>query len=326
METAMRLACLTLLAVAAAPLEAQLSTSTFDTVFEEQPVDGTTEADDVEFREDLNKRMTVLVHVGGSGPYRFLVDTGADRTAISRQIAALLDLEAGPRAALHAMTGASIVETAIIPNLQLSRNASRVIDAPLLDAKHMGADGILGVDLLRSQRVIFDFENRVMTIVPASKTATAREEGRVVVTGRLRKGRLIMTSAVADRTAVTVVLDTGSEVSIGNHALRRSLAKRGVLKGAGTTSLQSVTGDVLEGEYTFLKTLKVGEVELENLAIVFADAHTFKHLDLESRPALLLGMNALSAFKKVSIDFANKKLRVIFPDHGSREFFLMAQR
>jgi predicted aspartyl protease len=326
MEIAMRLAYVTFLAFAAAPIQAQPVTSTFDTVSGEQPVDDTSQADDVEFREDVNQRMTVPVHVGGSGPYRFLVDTGADRTAISRQVAARLDLESGPRTSLHAMTGASIVETAVIPNLELSRTALRVIDAPLLDANHMGADGILGVDSLRHQRVIFDFENRVMTIVPASKTASQREEGRVVVTGRLRKGRLIVTNAVADRTAITVVLDTGSEVSVGNAALRRRLAKGGVLEGAGPMALQSVTGDILEGEYTYLRTLKVGEVELDNLAIVFADAHTFKQLGLENRPALLLGMNALSAFKKVSIDFANKKLRVIFPDHGSREFFLMAQR
>ena len=49
---------------------------------------------------------------------------------------------------------------------------------------------------------------------------------------------------------------------------------------------------------------------LNNLAIVFTDAHTFKQLNLDASPALLLGMNAMRAFKKVSIDFANRKFRV----------------
>jgi len=32
---------------------------------------------------------------------------------------------------------------------------------------------------------------------------------------------------------------------------------------------------------------------------------------------LLLGMNAIRAFKKVSIDFANRKFRVVLPEHSS---------
>jgi hypothetical protein len=63
-----------------------------------------------------------------------------------------------------------------------------------------------------------------------------------------------------------------------------------------------------------LDQLELGGVTFKDLAIVFADAHTFKKLDLYDRPALLLGMNAMRAFKKVSIDFANKKFRVILPE------------
>jgi hypothetical protein len=63
----------------------------------------------------------------------------------------------------------------------------------------------------------------------------------------------------------------------------------------------------------FLRELEIGGVELANLAVVFAPAHTFHQLKLDDKPALLLGMNAIRAFKKVSIDFANRRLRVIVP-------------
>ena len=33
-------------------------------------------------------RLTVALTVAGHGPFRFLVDTGSDRTAVSRQLAA----------------------------------------------------------------------------------------------------------------------------------------------------------------------------------------------------------------------------------------------
>jgi hypothetical protein len=76
----------------------------------------------------------------------------------------------------------------------------------------------------------------------------------------------------------------------------------------------SVTGGKITGDYTLLSDLKIGGVTLQNLAIVFAPAHTFQQLNLESNPAALLGMNAMRAFKKVSIDFANQTLRVIVPE------------
>jgi predicted aspartyl protease len=297
----------------------------FDTVQQRAQVDSTTQADDVKIRRDLTNRMTVPVTVDGSGPFRFMVDTGADRSAISSAMAAQLGLDTGEEASLHSLTGISTVRTATISNLQLSQKHFSIVDAPILEAENMGADGILGTDSLRSQRVVFDFQNNMMTIVPAEQQAP-KEDGTIVVTGKLRNGRLIVTNAVADGNVITVVLDTGAEVSIGNEALRRRLGNAGLVKSTGAIDLQSVTGQMLQGEYTFVKRLEVGDVNLANLAVVFADAHTFDKLGLGERPALLLGMNALRAFKKVSIDFANKKLRVILPETGSLPQVLMAAR
>lgn len=42
-----------------------------------------------------DQRMTVKVDVGTRGPFRFLVDTGADRSAVSRELATRLGLVRG---------------------------------------------------------------------------------------------------------------------------------------------------------------------------------------------------------------------------------------
>jgi predicted aspartyl protease len=310
----------------AAPASAQNMMNVLDTVRQRQQVDSTTQAQDIKLKKDVNDRMTVPVTLGGTGPFRFLVDTGADRTAISSDVAARLGLAAGEAASLHSMTGISSVATATVPNLQLSRNHLRIVDAPLLDAEKMGADGILGTDSLRSQRVMFDFDKNVMTIVPSEQRLSG-DQGAIVVTGQLKNGRLIVTNAVADNNMITVVLDTGSEVCVGNEALRRELSHSGLLRNSGPVELESVTGGMLQGEYTFVKKLEMGDVTLANLAVVFADAHTFRQLGLDKHPALLLGMNALRAFKKVSIDFANTKLRVMLPESGrSIDPVMMAAR
>ena len=308
-----------------APLFAQGVTQV-EAVSGPAPVDSRTQTQDVRFKEDAHQRMTVPVRLGGSGPFRFLVDTGADRTAVSRQLAGRLGLAPGPGGQLHSVTGVSPVETVTVRQLQLSARTIGKIDAPVLDAEHLGAEGILGTDSLRAQRVLFDFKNKLLSITPAQPKKQKDEAGTIVVQASRRAGRLILTEATADNRKLTVVLDTGSEVSIGNMALKRALASRRLLQRNGQVELISVTGEKLVGDYTFLKELEIGGVTLNDLAIVFADAHTFRQMQLDDRPALLLGMNALQAFDKVSIDFANKKLRVLLPAGSSLDRARLAVR
>jgi predicted aspartyl protease len=279
-------------------------------------VDKTTQTEDVRFKNEMYDRMTVAVTLGGEGPYRFLVDTGADRTAISRQLAMRLKLPPGADVNLHSVAGVLDVSTAKVPNIQLTRRPMKIADAPLLDSVNMGADGILGTDSLASQRVMFDFSSQTMSIVPSSSPDFHDEPGTIVVQGHRRNGRLVVTDATANGHDVIVVLDTGSQVSIGNEALRAALHNGELSGGFLPVEIESVTGEKIPGEVTFIKDLEVGGVSLKNLAIVFAPAHTFEQLKLDKRPALLLGMNAIRAFKKVSIDFTNLTLRVIVPEHS----------
>jgi predicted aspartyl protease len=307
-----------------APLSAQTATTRLDTVSGVPEIDKTTQTEDVRFR-NRDDRMTVPVRLAGAGPYQFLVDTGADRTAVSRQLVAKLNLPSGGGAALHSVSGVSNVSTAKVYNLQLTRTPETV-DAAVLDGANMGADGIVGVDLLRSQRVQFDFEKQTMSIVPSATPDFNDERGTIVVRAKRKNGRLVVTDAVANDEPLTVVLDTGSQVSIGNRALRRRLLGDNLVNINQSVELESVTGQKIVGDYMFIKQLTIGGVGLTNLAVVFTDAHTFKQLGLDKRPALLLGMNAIRAFKKVSIDFASKKLRVVLPEHSALDVRLADAR
>jgi len=323
----MRIALIALAALAApAPVIAEPATVSLDTYTEPQLVDHNTQRQDVRLKTEENQRMTVPVKVSGKGPWQFIVDTGANRTSISSNLAASLGLEAAGSTQIHTVSGIRTVETARIPDLQLSNNNIHDLRAPLLDSVNIGADGMLGVDSLQSQQVVFDFTKNTMSIVPAIRKVVTENNGAIVVYGRLLNGRLIVTHADADGNDITVVLDTGSEVCIGNEAMRERMQKRGQLTEAGYVELQSVTGEKIPGQYTFVKKLTFGGVDLNSLAVVFADAHTFHDLGLDNRPALLLGMNAMRAFKKVSIDFAHQTFKVILPEHGSLSPVLVAAR
>lgn len=290
-------------------------------------VDETTQTEDVHFKTERDDRMTVPVRLSGLGPFRFLVDTGADHTAISGEIAGKLGLVDRESAALHTISGASVVSTTNVPNLQLTRNPVNVKDSPVLNKADMGADGILGVDSLRSQRVEFNFATQTLSIVPsAARQTNTVEPGTIIVQAARKHGRLVVTDAAANGRPLTVVIDTGAELSIGNDALRKELVGRGLLDPSQKVELLSVTGGKISGDYMFVRELSIGGVTIQNLAIVFADAHTFRKLGLDRRPALLLGMNAIRAFKKVSIDFANRKFRVVLPETSNAEVRLASSR
>ena len=305
------------LLIAAAPPVTQLET-VHDTASEKAAAAAAADevAQDIAFRTDLSSRLTVAVTLSGAGPYRFLVDTGADRTAVSSQIANALRLDKGGGARLHSLTGVSAAPTARVPQLQISERQLANLEAVVLDRGHMGADGVLGTDTLHSQRVLFDFKRKTLSIIPSRAREIPEERGTIMVRARARAGRLIVTDAVADGRRLVVVIDTGSEVTVGNAALRRILSRR-QLREEGPVELISVTGEKMIGNSTSLSRLELGEVRLEQLNIVFAEAHTFSQMGLTDVPALLLGMNALKAFDRVSIDFAGKKLRVRLP-HSSR--------
>ncbi|HVF83458.1 MAG TPA: retroviral-like aspartic protease family protein [Sphingomicrobium sp.] len=288
-----------------------------ETVGETATVDAVTQTQDVRFKTDNADRMTVPVTLGGRGPFRFLVDTGADRTVVSRQVAGRLRFDPGPSATMHSISGASSVPTARLPQLSFSKRQVDGLRAVLLDGNHVGADGVLGTDSLRSQRILFDFKRQLLSITPTTRELVREERGTIVVRAKEREGRLIVTDAFANGARVRVIIDTGSQFTIGNTALRRAMLGTKVSKDSIPVVVQSVTGATLPGEVNEIAELQLGEVKLAKLKIVYADAHTFRQLGMDDRPALLLGMNALRAFQLVSIDFAKRRLRVLLPGKGS---------
>ena len=87
----MRASLFLLCAMAAAAGSAQPRTE-LEAVPDLRAVDTATQADEVALKADASERMTVPVTVSGAGPFRFMVDTGANHTAISQELAARLGL------------------------------------------------------------------------------------------------------------------------------------------------------------------------------------------------------------------------------------------
>jgi predicted aspartyl protease len=163
-----------------------------------------------------------------------------------------------------------------------------------------------------------------MSITPSSQPLERLEGDTIVVRARSRGGRLIFTQAKIDGRRVSVIVDTGSQVTIANLALQRMLAKRGHGLLSDTVTIESVTGEQMSAHVTRVAQVELGGVNLTDLSVAFADAHIFRQLGLDDRPALLLGMNAMKAFDRISIDFAAKKVRFVLPGTSMRRGVKMA--
>jgi predicted aspartyl protease len=264
---------------------------------------------------DAADRMTVDVRLNSGGPYRFLVDTGADRSVVSRRVRDQLGLPSAGLASLVSISGVDKVDTARIGRLSVGRRTIDGIRAPVLEEAHLGAAGVLGIDALAGQAVLMDFESNRLLVAPAPEIQ--REEADlddevIVVRAKRRHGQLILADAYIGRSRVRVVVDSGAAHSIGNSALQRLLG-RGARPG-GAAVLTSVTGAQVEADFAIIPEIRIGEAKVRGATVAFADVHPFVKLGLMRRPAMLLGMDLLRGFKRVSVDFASKTVRFALPE------------
>lgn len=260
---------------------------------------------------DATSRMTVPVTLSDGTPHSFIVGTAAERTVIARELAGELGLAEGRRTVVHSVADSDRVGTVLIPRLQAGRREIRDVEAPALARANIGAEGILGVDMLRNQRLDLDFRAGSMALAPSTRRNAVRSApGVITVTARGRLGRLILADADVDGERIDAIIDTGTAVSMGNEALRRRAERSGPLQRIG---LIDVTGSELVADYTRVGNVRIGSVRMLGLPVAFADAHIFRELGLTRRPALLIGMDALRSFDRVALDFANKRVSFTMP-------------
>lgn len=261
---------------------------------------------------DHDERMSVPVRLNGSGPYRFIIDTGAERTVIAHQVSDMLGLAAGRMVNIAAMTGSSPASTVLIPSLEIDAVPRGLrIEAPALDRAHLGADGLVGIDSLAGSAVQIDFEANEMEVTRALRRRRPANTGEIVIRAKTLAGRLIVSDASYAGKRISVILDTGTSVSIGNAKLLELI--RGRSTPLQPIQLTSVTGGVLVAEHYQVPRMTLGDAELQQLTMAFADVAPFRRLGLEDRPALFLGMDAMRLFRKVRIDFANREVRFLLP-------------
>jgi len=261
-------------------------------------------------RTDREKRLTVPVTIEGKGPFRFVIDTGSQKTVLADHLAARLALRAGPIVRVVGVAGSQEVQTAEIGKLGIGRLSVNAIMVPLFESHNIGADGIVGTDSLQDQRVLLDFTQNAIA-VGDGRSLGGNRGYEIVVRARRRSGQLIMTNANIDGVRTAVIVDTGAGTSVGNRALQNALTRRGGI--TGEVTLKSVTGQEVTADLGFARKLDIRDVSITNLVIAFTDTPAFTELELHNQPALFLGMRELRLFKRVAVDFGKRRVMFDLP-------------
>ncbi|UAJ09851.1 aspartyl protease family protein [Glacieibacterium megasporae] len=259
--------------------------------------------------EQSKTRMFIPVEVNGKGPYRFLVDSGADRSVIGSGLAAQLALPAGNIVKLQGMAGASRVGTVRIETIKLGQSVIDNIAAPALPERYLGAQGLVGIDALADQRLMLDFDKKTITVQDSRKPEMVSGGDEIVVTARRRNGQLILTAARVGNIPIYAVIDTGSEITMGNLALESRVFGTRRPPVPVPVILTSVTGQTLTANLATVANIHLGGIDLANVRVAFADAPPFRLFGLEHQPALLLGTDVLEAFRRVALDFRARRVR-----------------
>lgn len=251
--------------------------------------------------QGFTRRLTVQAKINGRGPYPFLVDTGANASVISSELAAVLNLSTTGSVTLHGIAGVETVGTVKVETIAVGRRVRRGLTLSVLPGRFVQAPGVLGLDWLGGQGLILDFARDQMRVgsVPPNT-----DEYTVSVPVKARRSGLHLIEAAVGGASVLAFIDTGSTTTVGNMALmRQAMRGRNVTSDWADIQLVSLTGQTLEGRLAALKTLSLGPIVIRDVPVVFGPIHTFEYWDLVRRPAILIGIDILNAFESVALDF-----------------------
>lgn len=252
------------------------------------------------------------VMIDGKGPFRFLMDTGANGSVVSTGLVRALGLRPVQTVneQVEGTTGTARLPCVAVASMRIGNIVKRNLRLPVSDSPLLrGLDGILGMAGFGAARVTIDFQgNRVA--IGRSEPGVPLRQGFLDIPAQRTPGGLLMIPGHVGSVAVNAVIDTGSEGTIGNDALRQALLRE-ITKKTIETTIYGVTRQVSKGGVAAAPPIYLGPVAIQHLAIVYSDIPIFKDWNLDKGPALLVGMNVLGTVDALVLDYSRARVEIL---------------
>jgi hypothetical protein len=260
-------------------------------------------------RADRSGRILAAVEIEGRGPYRFILDTGANSSALAPRVAAQLQLPAAPDVAVHGVTGTAMLPAVKVHSMRAGDVVLPPTVLPVLPGDIFGdADGILGVSGMQEMRIDVDFmRDRVAILRSHGWRATS---SYVTIRARLWQGGLLLVAGRVGSIPAQIIIDTGAERTMGNVPLRDALQARSRHGEEAATSVFGATTDVESGTYFRAPRISIGSTHLDDQVVTFGDLHVFELWGLTDKPALVIGMDVLGQLERFIVDYKRREFQI----------------
>jgi predicted aspartyl protease len=262
--------------------------------------------------KDKFEHLLAPVDINGEGPFNFILDTGANVSCISRTLADRLMLTPAGDTAVHTMVGVRERPSVMIKMLTVGKRHRRDVKAPALPAFGGQVDGLLGVDWLGGQKLVLDIRQKKIEIMPSRGENSS--QSRIIIPCRRKLGQLTIVDADLSGHKISAMIDSGSQVTMCNFPLHEMVltmeAKSRFVREHEPVKLETIAGEPFSGEMFYLPFLRLGGLELGNVPTVFSPfTEVFDIWGLKNTPALVLGMDLLTQFEAVALDFGRNQVR-----------------
>jgi len=270
-----------------------------------EPLDPDTRGAAGSTTKDTAGRAVAAISINGQGPFRFIIDTGANRSVLSQALATRLGLAHSGEGVVHSIDGA---ESAALVNVEslsfgafsLSHGDTPVLDGPMLDGQH----GLLGVDGMAGRLLHVDFSKHCVEVYESA--ARLPMKGWLSVPARIRFGTMLTVEGDIQGVRVNVLIDTGSNISLGNEHFRdalRGVAARTVEYHGGRA--YTFGRPLILKQSVWTPTLRIGHTFIDGVNAYIGDFHIFDVWGLQNEPTLLIGMDVLARSREMAIDYEN---------------------
>jgi predicted aspartyl protease len=253
----------------------------------------------VPFEELPSGHLVVPCTIDGHGPYRFVVDTGANAFVIDPDVAKELDIDLAkvPHRKAHAADGAPVsVPVVELSDVRLGTRVLRRASSVVADVDALvgepGVRGILSQEMFAGDRLEVDFPRHELRVLDT------HDEANALPLVRLRGGL----SGVRLSNGLTVILDLGADISVLNSAGAALLGADPADPIAGAAS--GLTGTIETRTWVQLVPIDLGD-PTPGGAVPVVDLGLFEVLRLHDEPALLLGVDQMQG-RVLAIDYGAK--------------------
>jgi len=243
---------------------------------------------------------------GPFGEQQFVLDTGAEGSAIYEDFATMFNLPDTGSIEVQGQTGSSGVAIVRIDQLSLDGVSKGPIEAAKLAvrADNVPLAGIVGLDVFGDRTLVFDLQARRASLLgPGMLPADLKSNP---ITATTTTGGLLTVPVQIGSVTATAVIDTGARKTRINWNLARLLNIEPADLSA-SEPINGATNEAFETGLTRLPDVDLIGRHLVDAPVLVADLPVFDVFGVADQPAVILGMDWLWETRMV-VDFPGRRV------------------